>query len=90
MKAIDGASSGNGTVGADAGASAAGGAVGSRVRGGGAMSHTGYQPDRWKTRNHYILWFHDSTFECIAESFTVEHHGCSMPELLALACRRLV
>ena len=52
--------------------------------------HTGYQPDRWKTRNHYVLWFHDSTFECIAESFTVEHHGCSMPELLALACRRLV
>jgi len=52
--------------------------------------HTGYRPEAWAKRNHYILWFHDNTFECIAESFEVELHECSMQELLAKACRRLV
>jgi len=52
--------------------------------------HSCYRPERWSALNHYVLWFHDSTFECIAESFTVERHECSIPELLAEACRRLV
>jgi hypothetical protein len=52
--------------------------------------HPCYRPDDWQKRNHYVFWFHDSTFECIAESFTVEVRHCSMPELLAEACRRLV
>ena len=52
--------------------------------------HAGYRAERWRTKNHYVLWFHDTTFECIAESFAVEEHDCSMPELLAIACRRLV
>jgi hypothetical protein len=52
--------------------------------------HRGYRPESWTGRNHYVLWFHDSTFECIAESFTVEQHQCSFAELLAIACRRLV
>jgi hypothetical protein len=52
--------------------------------------HRGYRPEWWTARMHYVLWFKDSTFECIAESFTVENHMCSMPELLELAARRLV
>lgn len=52
--------------------------------------HSSYRAESWSTRNHYIFWFHDSTFECIAESFTVELHTCSFSELLAEACRRLV
>lgn len=52
--------------------------------------HSQYRPDSWKAYNHYVFWFHDETFECIAESFTTELHECSMPELLALAARRLV
>lgn len=52
--------------------------------------HRGYRAEYWTDRKHYVLWFHDSTFECIAESFTVEEHACSMRELLAIACGRLV
>lgn len=52
--------------------------------------HSNYRRDAWQHRNHYVLWFHDKTFECIAEGFTVELHDCSMSELLAKACRRLV
>lgn len=52
--------------------------------------HTQYRPDTWNDSNHYVFWFHDSTFECIAEGFTVELHDCSMSALLAEACRRLV
>lgn len=52
--------------------------------------HRGYRPDAWQQRNHYVFWFHDTTFECIAEDLEVELHDCSMPELLSKACQRLV
>jgi hypothetical protein len=52
--------------------------------------HSGYRPEGWQKVNHYVFWFHDTTFECIAESFHLELRECSMPELLADACRRLV
>jgi hypothetical protein len=52
--------------------------------------HRGYRPDAWRPCNHYVFWFHDTTFECIAEGFEVELHDCSMPELLAEASRRLI
>ena len=52
--------------------------------------HSAYRAESWQNRNHYVFWFHDSTFECIAESFTVERHACSMSALLGEACRRLV
>src|SRR5947209_6072411 len=31
--------------------------------------HDAYRPERWRTKKHYIFWFNDSTFECIAEEF---------------------
>lgn len=52
--------------------------------------HACYRPDAWQQRNHYVFWFHDTTFECIAESYAVELHDRSMPDLLVEACRRLV
>jgi hypothetical protein len=52
--------------------------------------HAGYRPEHWANRNHYVFWFHDSTFECVAESFKVELYSCSMAALLAEACRRLI
>jgi hypothetical protein len=52
--------------------------------------HPGYRPERWAQRNHYVFWFHDTTFECIAEGFDIELHDCSMPELLSKASARLV
>lgn len=52
--------------------------------------HHCYRPEVWRSLNHYVLWFHDSTFECIARSFSVEVHRESMADLLARACRRLL
>ena len=52
--------------------------------------HRMYRAERWQTCNHYVFWFHDSTFECIAESFVVEVHEGTFSELLAEACKRLL
>ncbi len=32
--------------------------------------HSGYDPGSWERFRHYLLPFHDETFECVAESFT--------------------
>jgi hypothetical protein len=52
--------------------------------------HTQYRPDSWRELNHYVLWFHDSTFECIARSFTVEVFQEPMAVLLDRVSRRLL
>jgi hypothetical protein len=52
--------------------------------------HRGYRPENWRELTHFIFWFHDTTFECIAKSFTVERHDTSMTELLATMARRVV
>ena len=52
--------------------------------------HSMYDPARWRTLRHFVFWFHDKTFECVAESFTVERFEGSFSALLAHACRRLV
>ena len=44
--------------------------------------HRCYNPNRRKDLNHYIFWFHDSTFECIAKSYSVEVFQESMREML--------
>jgi hypothetical protein len=51
--------------------------------------HRGYEPKRWRDLNHFIFWFHDSTFECVARSFNVETHRTSMRALLGLMVERL-
>ncbi len=52
--------------------------------------HSNYQPERWRGLKHYVLWFHDKTFECIAETFTVEVFRESMVALLGRVCDRLL
>jgi hypothetical protein len=52
--------------------------------------HRYYDADSWRKRNHYVFWFHDSTFECIAESFRVELFQDNMANLLALVCERIL
>lgn len=52
--------------------------------------HNCFNPDNWKRLNHYIFWFHDTTFECIADSFTVETFKTNMGELLKIANERLL
>ncbi len=51
--------------------------------------HSQYRPEAWRGLNHYIFWFHDSTFECIARSFKVETYRESMKELLQRMVERL-
>src|ERR1051326_1053079 len=34
--------------------------------------HSCYKAEFWRSLKHYILPFHDSTFECVARGFTVE------------------
>lgn len=52
--------------------------------------HRMYRPESWRDWNHYIFWFHDSTFECVARSFKVETYRTSMKELLSLMVKRLI
>lgn len=52
--------------------------------------HPNYQADRWKTLTHYVLWFHGSTYECVAERYEVETQWASFSSLLGDVCNRLV
>lgn len=52
--------------------------------------HDQYTPERWRKLSHYLFGFHDSTFECVAESVVVELQQGSLPEVLAEVCKRLV
>jgi hypothetical protein len=52
--------------------------------------HSCYKAEVWRDLNHYILPFHDCTFECVARGFRVEEFRTTLPELLAEVCRRLV
>jgi hypothetical protein len=52
--------------------------------------HTMYRPESWRDLNHFVFWFHDSTFECIARSYKVETYRTSMKDLLRVMIERAV
>lgn len=52
--------------------------------------HERYNPAHWRELNHYIFWFKDSTFECIAKSLKVETYQESMKTLLGRMVERLL
>ncbi len=52
--------------------------------------HPMYRPDTWRDLHHFIFWFHDSTFECIARSYKVETYRTSMKALLNVMMERLI
>jgi hypothetical protein len=52
--------------------------------------HRCYNPATWRERNHYVFWFHDTTFECIAKSFEVEVYQESVASMLSRMCQRLL
>jgi hypothetical protein len=52
--------------------------------------HRCYRPESWRDRNHFVFWFHDSMFECVARSHKVETHRTSMKALLSLMVERLI
>lgn len=52
--------------------------------------HRMYQPESWRDLHHYIFWFHDSTFECVARSYKVETYRFNMKKLLGMMVERLI
>jgi hypothetical protein len=52
--------------------------------------HRQYRPSSWADLQHFIFGFHDSTFECLAESFKVEVHRQPMRDLLNRMVDRLI
>ena len=51
--------------------------------------HEAYAPERWHGLSHYFFGFHDSTFECVAESVVVELHEAPLSQVLTEVCKRL-
>jgi len=52
--------------------------------------HSNYNPQNWKNTKHFFFGFHDTTFECIADSFTVEVHQTSFKDLINIAVKKLI
>lgn len=52
--------------------------------------HDAYNRESWRGLKHYILPFHDSTFECVARGFKVETFLLPVSDLLSDVCKRLV
>jgi hypothetical protein len=50
--------------------------------------HSNYKPDASRTFKHYILPFHDSTFECVAKDLKVEVRETTLTKLLVELCQR--
>src|SRR5262245_6658712 len=44
--------------------------------------HSYHKPERFWALKHYVLSFHDSTFECVADGYTVELHQSSLKKIL--------
>jgi hypothetical protein len=51
--------------------------------------HPHHTPERFERLKHFVFAFHDSTFECVAEGFTVSEHEGSLESLLPIMQGRL-
>jgi hypothetical protein len=51
--------------------------------------HRGFRADRWERINHYLLCFHDDTFEFLAEGWAAEVIAASFPQVVGLAVERM-
>ena len=51
--------------------------------------HERYDSDRWRKLKHFVFWFHDSTFECIAEDYKVEVFHETLAQILARVYDRM-
>lgn len=52
--------------------------------------HERFRASDWGDLKHYVFWFHDSTFECIARDYRLELHETSMLNLAHEVLRRLL
>jgi len=51
--------------------------------------HSGYRPESWTKRKHYLLTFHDECFECLADGYKVQLARCSFREAVDGVVARL-
>ena len=51
--------------------------------------HPSHRPERFERLRHYVFSFHDSTFECVAQSFTLTTHEGSLETVLPIMRDRL-
>lgn len=51
--------------------------------------HIRHDPAEFAQYKHYVFAFHDSTFECVAENFTVSEHSGTSERMIAVMERRL-
>jgi hypothetical protein len=51
--------------------------------------HPSHKPERFERLRHYVFSFHDSTFECVANGFTVSEHDGSLGSMLPVMRERL-
>ena len=51
--------------------------------------HTQYNPDRWRNLKHFVFWFHDDTFECIAKDYKVEIYNETLASILSRVHQRM-
>jgi hypothetical protein len=49
--------------------------------------HPSHRPDHFADYRHFIFAFHDTTFECVAKSFSVTVHTGSVADVLERAFR---
>jgi len=52
--------------------------------------HSYYSESHWLNRNHYLFGFHDTTFECIADSFDVSLYKTNMESLMKIVCKKML
>jgi hypothetical protein len=52
--------------------------------------HPQHDPESWKRFRHYLLAFHDETFECIATAHSVKETDSTLAEVLDLCARKLL
>lgn len=52
--------------------------------------HRGDDPQGWNSLYHYVFWFHDSTFECLAKSYEVELSREPLSQLLNRVQEKLI
>lgn len=52
--------------------------------------HPHHKPERFQNLRHFVFAFHDSTFECVAEGYTIWQHEGSLESLLLIMQEHLL
>jgi hypothetical protein len=52
--------------------------------------HSQFDPGHWDKLNHYLLFFKDRTFECVAGTVVAERYEAQVADVLAIATERLL